>query len=192
MQNNFRRYLIECLVSIVILCVLIFTCVFYVENKLLLFGIFIILGLSEKICIRFFAVKNIYSIIYKDLNPKLFLSTDDKKYFYLHPIYKSLGKMSIGEYQEAIDICIFKIKQNQKSKEAYLANLARIYFELDDIDALGKICQEFDISLKSNRNLIKKYPIFDFYRFYIDGKYNDCIDFCVFGKMELVQKVPKM
>lgn len=178
MENNFKKYLLECLISFVVLCVLIFTCAFYVENKLLFFLIFIILFLFEKMCIRIFAQKNIYSIIYKDLNPELFLSAEGNKYLYLHPIYKCLGKISLGEYQEAVNICTFEIKQNNNSKDAYLANLSRIYFELDDINSLSKMCREFDVSLENNKNLIKKYPIFHFYRFYIDGKYNECIDFC--------------
>ena len=150
-KNNFKRYLIECLISFVILCILVFACAFYVQNKLLFLLIFIILVLSEKICIRILAQKNIYSIIYKDLNPKFFLSVDDIKYLHLHPIYKSLGKMSLGAYQEAINICVFEIKQNSKAKDVYLANLSRIYFELDDIDALSEMCKKFELYSEKNK-----------------------------------------
>lgn len=179
MKNHLKKYLIESLISVVILCVLIFLSVFYVENRFVFFLIFVALLISEKICIRIFAQKDIYSIMYRELDPELFLSIDNSKYFHLQPIYKSLGKMSHGAYQEAVDICTSKFKQaKNKAKSVYLGNLARIYFELDDVDVLNEICKQFTLYSEENTNLLNKYPVFSFYQYYIEGEYNECIKFC--------------
>ena len=179
MNKKTKKYIIESIIIVVILAVLALSIFLYFKNIVITIAVLILLIIIGKKFIQIIARKNIYSMLYQDLDPKALLEVDSINNFSLHPMYKSMCQLNLGDYAQTVNICTYMIRNSKSdwARMSYFKILSETYFQLDDIELLKDTCDKIDSLIKDNPRHAAEFKT-DFYRFYVDGQYDKCIESC--------------
>lgn len=139
----------------------------------------LIMFFGSVICFK----KCVLSLVTKEMDPDTFLKMFDiEKMDATSGTWQLLGEYYAGNYQNVIKLCNLKMKNEklvQKHQYMYLCNLANVYFDIGDNEALKSICEKFEDSLakeKPNRSaaIRSSYPIMVFYSSYLGKNTEAC------------------
>lgn len=144
----------------------------------------LVLLLVLTLLVRTFANQSFLPILTQDLNAELFAYEIDAKKFMIVPEpYRILAAINTGDYQTVVNLCAKGMARarSDKQKLVYFAALARVYFELGDMEKLQMVCEDFYDYVDQSENTEKlesSFPLMPYYRCYANGDYEECIAFC--------------
>ena len=183
MRKGFKSYMIKCaIVGVLFLLGVLAACVWLdiIQALVVLFVLLLVLTLL----VRIFANQSFLPILTQDLNAELFAYEIYAKKFLIVPEpYRILAAINTGDYQTVVNLCAKGMSgaRSDKQKLVYFAALARVYFELDDMEKLQMVCEDFYDYVDQSGNAEKlesSFPVMPYYRSYANGDYDACIAFC--------------
>ncbi len=177
--TNITNYMkIGFIVGICFLLCFIGLSLFFIRKAWLIVVLLFITLAIWKVLINVIAYKYIHSILYSELNPQKYALA----ILSLSPSLsvKLIAAFYMGDYQTVINICNKQLQNQSKPKSRlyYLTLLAKVYFLCGDTEQLSKICAQADKIFNENESLRNKFPIFNFYRFFLEQDYLQCLVYC--------------
>lgn len=171
MKNNpMRRYWIEGIIAAALVVVLVIVISATIPHPWTIVAA-IAVALTYPLVVRWSAKRNLVSILTHEMDPDRFKAIVlSGKGFLPHPTYRAAHALYAGDYQTAVNIYSHyagKYK-TQAGKSRCLAFLARIYFELGDMENLNAVCNRY----QGDKGMIP------YYRAYAAGQYEQCIAIC--------------
>lgn len=171
MKNNpMRRYWTECIIAAALVVVFVIVIPATIPHPWTLVAA-IAVALAYSLFVRWSAKRNLVSILTHEMDPDRFNAIVlNGKGFLPHPTYRAAHALYAGDYQTAVNIYSHyagKYK-TQAGKTRCLAFLARIYFELGDMENLKAVCNQY----RGDKGMIP------YYRAYAAGQYEECIAIC--------------
>ncbi len=84
-----------------------------------------------------------------------------------------------GDYTEYVSLQAYILSQNARIRHEFrpLINLAEIYFQLDDREKMKVAVDKLNEFFLLEPRALKKYPVMTYYRSYLDGDYDACIEY---------------
>ncbi len=183
MKNGFKSYMFKCaIVGVLFLLGVLAACVWLdiIQALVVLFVLLLVLTLL----VRIFANQSFLPILTQELNAELFAYEIYAKKFLIVPEpFRILAAINTGDYQTVVNLCVKGMARarSEKQKLVYFATLARVYFELDDMENLLMVCEDFYDYVDQSGNAEKlksSFPLMPYYRCYANGDYEECIAFC--------------
>ncbi len=151
---------------------------FFIKKAWLIVVLLFITLAIWKVSITKIAYKYIHSILYSELNPPKYALA----ILSLSPslTVKLTAAFYMGDYQTVINICNKQLKNQSKSKSKlyYLSLLAKVFFLCGDTEQLSTICAQADKIFPEKESLRNKFPIFSFYRLFLEQNYLQCLVYC--------------
>ncbi len=183
MKKGFKSYMIKCtIVYALFLLGVLAACIWL--DIIWALVVCLVLLLATALLVRTFANQSFLPILTQDLNAELFAYEIDAKKFMIVPEpYRILAAINTGDYQTVVNLCAKGMSRagSEKQKLVYFAALARVYFELDDMEKLQMVCEDFYDYVDQSGNAEKfesSFPLMPYYRSYANGDYDACIAFC--------------
>lgn len=86
-----------------------------------------------------------------------------------------------GDYQSVVSFCVQKLndKKCNQHRFIYLSWLAKVYYEVGDLEKLRAVVDKFEFeteSLANGEGIRRKITVMGFFRNYLDGNFAKCIE----------------
>ena len=189
-MKRYNRYLLQCSALYAIYIILAALLLFFYPS-VLSFGLCLLMNIPCKLLVTFFANKNLIPILSDELNAQKFYNTIYRKSLHPSTLYQLNAEWYIGNYKKLIALSLagFKHSKNIQKKCIYLVYLARAYFDIRDYRKLNEAVTTFyqlQENSKQRRKLLTQYPIFEYYKAYLDGNFERCVSITQ-NRMERIQ-----
>lgn len=190
-MKSHHKYLIQCSVLYVIYFILAALLLFFYPS-VLSFVLCLLINLPCKLLVTSFANKNLINILSNELNAQKFYNAIYQKPFHPSILYQLNAEWYIGNYKKMIALSLtgFKNSKSIHRKCIYLVYLARAYFDIRDYEKLNETVDSFyqlQEGAKKKEKLLSRYPIFKYYKTYLNGDFEHCISISQL-RMEKIQK----
>lgn len=142
---------------------------------------FVVTVVIYKCILVFWRKYKITNILLYDMDVEKYKTVIDAGKFYSKQWYEQIDiALFSGEYQLVVNMSAHKLnsKISMQQKFIYLTALGRVYFILQDIEKLAKVCDYFEQIIALEKGGFERYnkifPIFNFYRHYINNEFFEC------------------